>query len=277
MICFPAFSITQLATRIRRHALQMVHAANASHIGGALSIADILAVLYGDVMRISPQKPLDEDRDRLIVSKGHAAAAVYASLAECGFFPLDWLKEYARSGQPLAGHLTATGVPGVEVSTGALGHGLSIGCGMAMAAQARQAPWRVFVLMSDGECNEGAIWEAAMLAAQRKLDNLIAIVDANGLQGLGYTNEIIDMEPISDKWRAFGWSVREVDGHDHASLMATLHSAPLSSGSPSVIIARTTKGKGVDFMENQLLWHYKSPNADELDRALAQLPLETGA
>ena len=270
----PNISTHQLAKGIRRHALKMVSAAKASHIGGALSIADILAVLYADVLAISPEHPDHEERDRLIVSKGHAGAAVYAALALKGFFPVEWLERYASNNQPLAGHLTAKGVPGVEFSSGALGHGLSVGCGMALAAKARASKWQVFVLLSDGECNEGSIWEADMFATHNKLDNLVVIVDVNRLQGLGYTCDVIDMEPLASKWTAFGWHVEDVDGHNHDALQKSFSSALQKKAQPSVILARTIKGKGIDFMEDQLLWHYKSPDDLELQLALKQIPLD---
>lgn len=261
----------RLARAVRAHSLRMVHSANASHIGSCLSIADILAVLYGQVLRVDPEHLDWPDRDRFILSKGHAAAAVYAVLAECGFFPREWLGTYCQEGSQLAGHITSHGVPGVEVSTGSLGHGLPIGCGMALAGKREGRPYRVFVLLSDGELDEGSNWEAILFAPQHHLDNLVAIVDYNKLQGFGAVPDVLDLAPLADKWRAFRWSVREIDGHDHSQIAQALGSVPFEQGKPSVIIAHTVKGKGVSFMENQLAWHYKSPNAEQLAQGLAEI------
>jgi transketolase len=261
----------ELATRIRCNALRMVSAANASHIGACLSATDVLAVLYAKVLKVDPANPDWPERDRFILSKGHAAAMLYAVLAERGFFPKEWLDAYCRNGSPLTGHATAC-VPGVDISTGSLGHGLPIACGMALAAKRKsQAPSRVFCLMGDGECNEGSVWEAASFAPQHKLDNLVAIVDSNRLQGFGSTDQVIDMEPMADKWRAFRWAVHEIDGHDVPTIENTFAAVPFEPGRPSVIIARTVKGKGVSYMENQLCWHYRSPNAEQLEQALREV------
>ncbi|HJW70207.1 MAG TPA: transketolase [Candidatus Binatia bacterium] len=262
----------ELAVAIRAHALRMVHRANASHIGTCLSIADILAVLYGSVLRVDPQRPDWPERDRFILSKGHGAAIFYAVLAERGFFPVAWLEEeYCRDGGRLCGHATSTGVPGVEVSTGSLGHGLSIGCGMALAAKRGGSPARVFVVLSDGELDEGSTWEAVLFAAHHGLDNLVAIVDYNKIQSFGRVAEVLDLDPLADKWRAFRWGVREIDGHDQGVIAAALGAAPLETGRPSVLVAHTVKGKGVSFMENDLAWHYRSPDAEQLARALAEI------
>lgn len=249
----------------------MVHRANASHIGSSLSIADLLAVLYSGILRVDPARSDSSDRDRLILSKGHAAAALYAVLAERGFFPQEWLETYCQDESRLPGHVTAHGIPGVEVSTGSLGHGLSIACGMALAGKRDQRPYRVFVLLSDGECDEGSIWEAALFAPHHRLDNLIVIVDYNKIQGFGTVKDVLDLEPLADKWRAFRWKVREIDGHDHAQIAAVLRTVPLETGRPTVVIAHTVKGKGVSFMEDQLAWHYKSPDEEQLAHALAEL------
>jgi transketolase len=261
----------ELARLIRAHALRMTHQARASHIGSCLSIADVLAALYGGVLRVDPARPDWPERDRFILSKGHAAAIVYAVLAERGLFPREWLDHYCEDGQPLAGHITRDGVPGVDFSTGSLGHGLSLGCGVALAAKRTGAGFRAFVLLSDGECDEGSTWEAALFAPHHKLDNLIAIVDYNKIQSFGTVKEVLDLEPFADKWRAAGWAVREIDGHDHARILDALLAAPFAAGRPSLILAHTTKGKGVSFMENELAWHYKSPNAAQLAAALAEL------
>jgi transketolase len=265
-----------LARRIRQWVLRMTHTAQASHVGTCLSMADVLALLYGSVLRIDQAKPEEPDRDRFILSKGHGAAAAYAVLAERGFFPREWLDTYTRDGTPLAGHISHHGVPGVEVSTGSLGHGLSIGCGMALAGQRDRRPYRVFVLLSDGECDEGSIWEAVLFAPHHKLENLVTIVDYNKIQSFGTVKEVLDLEPFAAKWRAFGWAVREIDGHDHDQLGHALSSVPFDAGRPSVIIAHTVKGKGISFMEEKLLWHYRSPSADQLTAALAELDGETG-
>jgi transketolase len=261
----------ELARRIRAHALCMVHHADASHIGSCLSIADILAVLYRGVLRVDPARPQWPDRDRCILSKGHAAAALYAVLAEAGFLPRTWLDTYCDDGSALAGHCTAHGVPGVDFSTGALGHGLALGCGVALAAQRDARPYRAFVLLSDGECDEGSTWEAALFAPHHRLDQLVAIIDYNKIQSFGAVRDVLDLEPLADKWRAFGWSVREVDGHDHAQLDTALQAVPFEPRRPSCLIAHTIKGKGVSYMEGQLAWHYRSPNAEQLAAALAEL------
>jgi transketolase len=260
---------TALARRIRSHALRMTHAAKASHIGGCFSMADIVAVLYGGVLRVDPSKPDWAERDRLVISKGHAAAILYAVLAERGFFPVEWLSTYSGDGSRLGGHVTGHGVPGVELSSGSLGHGLSVACGMSLALRADKKAARVFALLSDGECDEGSIWEAALFAGHHKLDNLTAIVDYNKIQSFGSVAEILNLEPFADKWKAARWAVTEIDGHDHAALCQQLKTA--ETGKPKLIIAHTVKGKGVSFMENQLAWHYKSANDEQLAKALDEI------
>jgi len=260
-----------LARRIRRDVLRMTHRAKSSHVGSCLSMADLLAVLYGGVMRVDPSAPDWPDRDRFILSKGHGGAALYAVLAERGFFPMEWLETYCANGSRLAGHITHHGVPAVEASTGSLGHGLSIGCGMALAGKKDLRDYRVFVLLSDGECDEGSTWEAALFAPHHHLDNLVAIVDFNKIQSFGRVKEVLDLDPLPEKWRSFGWLVREIDGHDCRQIDGVLAELPLENGRPSCIVAHTVKGKGVSFMENQLAWHYKSPNAEQLRQALAEL------
>jgi len=259
-----------LATEIRAHALKMVHDARSSHIGGSLSMADLLAVLYMSILRVDPSRPHWPERDRFIVSKGHAAAGVYAVLAERGFFPLEWLDSFYRDGSHLAGHVTR-GVPGVEVSTGSLGHGLSLACGMALAGKRDGSTHRVFVLLGDGECDEGSVWEAAMFAPHHRLDNLIAIVDYNKIQSFGAVKEVLDLEPLGEKWGAFGWAVREIDGHDFDQIETVLASVPFEEGRPSCVVAHTVKGKGVSFMENQLAYHYRPPDDEQLRQALTEL------
>jgi transketolase len=266
-----ASDVRGLAARIRAHALRMVHRANMSHIGSCLSIADLLATLYGNVLRVDPHHPDATGRDRFILSKGHAAAILYAVLAECGFFPVSWLETYCQDGSPLLGHVNSHGVPGVEVSTGSLGHGLPIACGMALAGKRDGENHRVVVMLSDGELDEGSSWEAMLFAPQHQLDNLIAIVDCNGIQSFGNVADVLDLHPLDEKWRAFRWAVRTIDGHDHAAIEAALSAAPFEHGKPSVILARTVKGKGVSFMEHQLAWHYQAPTAGQLAQALAEV------
>ena len=259
------------ARLIRGDALRMVHHARASHIGTCLSMADILACLYAEVLHVNPERPREPDRDRLIVSKGHGAAILYAALARRGFFPASWLMQYCNDGSALAGHVTQYGVPGVDASAGSLGHGLSLAAGLALAGKRDSSSRRVFCILSDGECDEGSIWEAILFAPHHGLDNLVAIVDFNKIQSFGTVQEVLDLEPFAAKWQAFNWAVREVDGHDIPQLLDAFASLPLESGRPSVIIAHTIKGKGVSFMENNLLWHYRAPNDDQLRQALADV------
>lgn len=251
----------------------MTSAAHTSHIGSCLSCADILAALYGSGMRFDPKRPEWEDRDRLIVSKGHAAAVVYGALAEAGFIDAQELSTYCQNGSRLFGHVTA-GVPGIEFSTGSLGHGLPVACGMALAAKRDRRPSRVFVLMSDGECDEGSNWEAILFASHHHLDNVVAIVDYNGIQSLGPVDETLKLEPMVDKWRAFGWAVTEVDGHNLKELQASLDLTNTVHGRPAVVIAHTVKGKGVRFMEGQVAWHYKFATSTELEEALREIGAE---
>lgn len=248
----------------------MVHAAKSSHVGSGFSIADILAVLYASKLAIDPSNARHSQRDRLIISKGHAAAAVYACLANVGLFDRADLASYGQPGSVLMAHVNHK-TPGVELSTGALGHGLPFGVGKALAAKRLGADWRVFVLLSDGEMDEGSNWEALMFAAHSRLDNLVAIVDYNKLQSLASTEATLGLEPLADKVRAFNWNVIEVDGHDHGALKQVLDEATTISGRPTLILAHTTKGKGVSFMENAVPWHYKSPNDLELAQALAEV------
>ena len=263
--------LTDLARRVRARTLRMVHKARASHVGSCFSMADLLAVLYGAVLRVDPERPDDPDRDRFLLSKGHGAAALYATLAECGFFPAAWLDTYCQDGTRLAGHVTHHHVPGVEVSSGSLGHGLSYACGMALAGRRDGRPYRVFALVSDGECDEGSVWEAALFAPHHRLDNLVAVVDYNKIQSFGTVKEVLDLEPFAAKWRAFGWAVREVDGHDVGAALDALRAAPFEAGRPSCLVAHTVKGKGVSYMEDKLEWHYRSPDAAQLEAAEAEL------
>ena len=263
-----------LARRIRGQALRMVTRAKASHIGSALSIADIMAVLYGRALRVSPAAPEHSERDRFILSKGHACVAVYAALAETGFFDPALLETYGADGSMLMAHISHK-VPGAEFSTGALGHGLPFGTGKALAAKRKGQAWRTVVLTSDGEWGEGSNWEAALFAAHHGLDNLICILDYNKLQSLKTVDETLRLEPLHSKFDAFGWAVREVDGHDHDVLTEALEGAPWEAGKPMMLIAHTIKGKGVSFMENKVEWHYRNPTPELLEQALAEIKGET--
>jgi transketolase len=255
----------ELAARIRQDVLQMTHDAKCSHVGSCLSIADILAVLYGGILKVDPKNPNWQERDRFILSKGHACAALYAVLAEKGFFPKELLSTFYQSDSLLEGHINHH-IAGVEVSTGSLGHGLSIGCGMAISNKNR-----VYVLLSDGDCNEGSTWESAMFASHHRLGNLTVIVDYNKMQALGKSKDILDLELFANMWFSFGWTVREIDGHDLEEIEKTFNCLPFRNRFPSCIIAHTVKGKGVSCMEDKVEWHYKYPNDEELEKALAEL------
>ncbi|MBI5218491.1 MAG: transketolase [Bacteroidia bacterium] len=261
----------ELAKKIRIHAVNMTHLGKSSHVGSVLSIADILAVLYSDILRVDPKNPKMENRDRFILSKGHAGAGVYATLAEMGFFSTDLLKTHYQNGSLLSGHVSHKGIPGVELSTGSLGHGLSVGTGLALGAKMDKKEYRTFVLLSDGECDEGSTWEAVLFAAHHKLDNLVAVVDYNKIQSLAPVNDTIKLEPFADKWKSFGWAVTTVDGHDHEDLKKVFASLPLEKSKPGCIIANTVKGKGVSFMENKVLWHYRTPQSEEYENAIKEL------
>jgi transketolase len=268
-------SLRELAGAVRRESLRMVHRARLGHPGGDLSAADILIALYFGALRIDPRQPNDPGRDRFIMSKGHCSGALYATLALKGFFPWEELAEYMQPLSRLNGHPNRTELPGVEANTGALGHGFPIGAGAALAAKMDGASWRTFVLTGDGELQEGSNWEAAMAAAQYGLDNLTVVVDRNGLQQGAPTKTTIRLEPLADKFRAFGWAVREVDGHDYAALLDTFHALPFEPGRPSCVIAHTTKGKGVSFIENRAEWHHHVPTDAELEAALRELGEES--
>lgn len=261
--------VRALALRVRHHVLRMTNRSKSSHVGSCFSVADILAVLYSNVLRVDPRRPDWRDRDRFILSKGHGAAALYATLAECEFFPLELLDTFCQNGTSLAGHVVSA-VAGVELSTGSLGHGLSVATGMALAAKRDGTSQRVFAVLSDGECDEGSIWEAVLFAPQHKLDNLYVVVDYNKIQSLGRTSEVTELEPLADKWRAFRWHTVEVDGHDVDAMLAIFDTPP-QPGKPTCVIAHTVKGKGVSFMEDTVLWHYRSPQGEELEAAIAEL------
>jgi transketolase len=267
-----AVTSVETARAVRADILRMTNAGRSSHVGSGLSCADILTVLYSRVLDVDPTDPDRADRDRFVMSKGHAGAALYAVLAEHGFFARDMLAQHYQNGSLLSGHVSHIGIPGVELSTGSLGHGLSVAAGMAWRARQRGLGWRAFALLSDGECDEGSVWEAVLFAAHHKLSNLVAVVDYNKLQSLTTTQETLALEPFADKWRSFGWDVTEVDGHDHDRLAAAL-SVPrgADAGPPRCVLAHTTKGKGVSFMEDRVLWHYRPPSDDELAAALAEV------
>jgi transketolase len=258
-----------LAVAIRRQCLVMTTHAQSSHIASALSAADILAVLYSTVLRIKPSLPTWDERDRFVMSKGHASSALYACLAGIGMIDEALLAGFGEDDTPLAGHVTAGETPGIECSAGSLGHGLSQALGMAKALRMQERTSRVFCLMSDGECQEGTTWEAAILAGQWALSNVSVVIDANGMQGLGHVSEIANLEPLLDKWVAFGWDAAEVDGHDHQALAQALTRNVFDK--PQVTVARTIKGKGVSFMESQLEWHYRSLSPDRLTDALSEV------
>lgn len=267
----PLVDLRTTALALRRHVVHLAADSPGAHVGGSMSVVEILTALYfGDVLRIDPADPAADDRDYLIFSKGHSSAAFYAALAERGFFPVAELDTYKRPGSRLAGH-PHRGIPGVELATGSLGHGLPVGVGLAIAGKHDRSRYRVFVILGDGECQEGSIWEAAMAAAHYRLDNLVAIVDRNGIQEDGPTEEIMALEPFAAKWEAFGWSVRDVDGHDIGALLNAMGTLPAVDSRPTVIIARTVKGKGLSLSENTHAWHYGKLTADQKATALAEL------
>lgn len=263
--------IARLAWTVRKSSLEMVHRSKLGHPGGDMSAADILAVLYSCVLRVNPAMPSDPTRDRFVMSKGHCSASLYSTLAEAGFFPREKLLEYMKPLSALNGHPDRNKIPGVEANTGPLGHGLPISVGMAKAAKISGGAWRVFVLTGDGELQEGSNWEAAMSASQFELDNLTVIVDRNLLQQGDTTEDTIGLEPLEERWLAFGWSVQEVDGHNIEALANALQSVPFETRKPSCLIARTHKGCGVSFMEDRIEWHHRVPTDIELDAALAEL------
>ncbi|NDC63386.1 MAG: transketolase [Planctomycetia bacterium] len=260
-----------IARRIRAAVVEMSHVAETPHLGSSLSCVDMLVATYWGPLRIDPARPLDPDRDRFILSKGHAATALYATLAERGFFDPSLLKTYNEDGAALPEHPGLGCVPGVEAATGSLGHGLPIALGMALAARIQRRPSRQYVLMSDGECEEGSVWEAALFAPAQKLDTVTVMVDYNKWQATGRSDEIMALAPLAGKWRAFGWDTCEVDGHDIDALLAAVQREPDVAGRPRAIVCHTVKGKGVSFMEDDNNWHYRIPTADELRKARAEL------
>ncbi|MGI6506939.1 MAG: transketolase [Saccharofermentanales bacterium] len=261
-----------IATEARLNGLEAIHCANSGHVGGAFSSVDIMALLFFDKMKnIDPKNPKRSDRDRFVLSKGHCTAALYPILAQRGFFPVEDLKTFRKIDSYLSGHVEMNHVPGVDMSSGSLGQGLSVAVGMAIGGKLDKKDFTVYAMMGDGEIQEGQIWEAAMAAAKYKLDNLIGIVDYNGLQIDGTVEDIMPIEPLADKWIAFGWEVFSVDGHDFVELSDTFDKAKSVKGKPIMIIANTVKGKGVSFMENNLAWHGSPPNEDEYQRAKKEL------
>jgi len=249
----------------------MISDAGSGHPGGSLSAADIVTALYFKIMRHDPKNPHWPDRDRFVLSKGHAAPVLYAALAECGYFPMEWLSTLRKTGTCLQGHTDSLLTPGVDVSAGSLGQGLSFAIGIALAARMDNKDYRTYVLLGDGECDEGQIWEAAMFAPNNKLDNLTVFVDYNGLQLDGFTKNIMSLEPFKDKWRSFNWEVLEINGHDMRQILSSVEKAKKLRGKPVVIIAHTVKGKGVSFMENNVDYHGKAPNKAETEIALREL------
>ena len=262
----------KLAWLIRRHGIEMTHLSHGSHIASILSVADIVAVLYNDVANVSPENLKDPNRDRVILSKGHAGASIYAALAEKGFFDREELKTHYADGSRLSGHVSHKGVPGVEFSTGSLGHGVCVGAGMALNAKIENAPYYTYAIVGDGECDEGSVWEMALFANQFKLNQLVVIVDHNKMQSLDFCENTLSLSPFAEKWKSFGWNVLDIDGHDHDQIRSALNKAKESKDKPTVIIANTVKGKGVSFMEFDILWHYRFPHdGEEYDGALKEL------
>ena len=265
----------QLAWKIRRHGVEMTHLSGGSHIGAILSVADIIAFLYTDVLKYDPKNPKWEERDRFILSKGHAGASIYAALAECGFFPVNELITHYANGSRLSGHVSHH-VPGVDFSTGSLGHGLSVAVGMAYAAKKDGKKWKTYVVLGDGECDEGSVWEAALFANHFRLNNLVVIIDHNHMQSLDFNENTIEIEDFGNKWKAFGWNVIEINGNNHRELIKAFLDVnslqKIEPHKPIVIIANTIKGYGISFMENDILWHYRFPHDGwEYDCAVNEL------
>ncbi len=271
MFDFSVPELKEMARKLRRHVITMIATAGSGHPGGSLSAADIVTALYFKVIMHNPRNPAWRDRDRFILSKGHAAPVLYAALAESGYFPVEELATLRKLGSRLQGHVDRNLTPGVEMSTGSLGMGLSFGIGVALAARLDRRDYRTYVLLGDGECDEGETWEAALSAAQFRLDNLVAIVDCNEIQLSGWTRDIMGLDPLNRKWQAFGWHSIDIDGHDFDQILAALQEACGIKGRPTVIIAHTIKGKGVSFMENNVKFHGKAPTAEEAKKALEEL------
>jgi len=268
--------LEQMAARIRIDIIHMIHCAGEGHPGGSLSSADIVTALYYRVMRIDPSRPDWPDRDRFILSKGHACPVWYSALAERGYFPMEHLRTLRCIDSILQGHPDMRKTPGIDMSTGSLGHGLSVGLGMALAARVQKRHYHVWVVLGDGEIQEGSVWEAAMASAAFGVDNLTAIIDRNRIQNDDFVDRIMPIDPVDDKWAAFGWRVTEIDGHSMSQLVPALEASRERSGCPKVIIANTVKGKGVSFMENKPAWHGRAPDDDETDRAVQEILADTG-
>ncbi len=263
--------LAAISKRVRRHIVEMITAAKSGHPGGSLSATELTVTLFFDIMKHDPANPKWADRDRFLLGKGHACPVLYAVMAECGYTPLDELKNLRRMGSIYQGHPDVRFIPALEGSTGSLGQGLSLGLGMALAARLNASPSRTYVILGDGEIQEGQVWEGAMFAAFHKVDNLVCIVDYNKIQLDGWVKDIMPLEPLADKWRSFGWHVIELDGHDIEAVQKAFHEAEATKGMPTVLIAHTIKGKGVSFMENNPKFHGSAPSADELTLALKEL------
>ena len=269
--CIDIKSMEERAKVIRRHVVRMLARAGSGHPGSSLSTVDLLVALFYNKLKHNPQQPAWPDRDRFVLSKGHGCPALYAVLSEMGYFGIDKLDTLRQFGSILQGHPCMKTTPGIEISGGSLGQGLSVGLGIALAAKLDKKDYRTYVMLGDGEIEEGQVWEAAMAASHYKADNLCAIIDQNGLQIDGFIHEIMSSYPIPDKWRGFGWHVIEINGHDYKAISSAYDEAEKIKGRPTVIVAKTIKGKGVSFMENQVDWHGKAPSKEEAERALAEL------
>ncbi len=266
-------NLTEKAKELRKLVFKTICNGGGGHIPASFSIVEILTVLYYDILNIDPRNPLDPNRDRFILSKGHAGVTLYAVLADKYFFEKKHLSTYGKKGTILGGHPDMFKIPGVEASTGALGHGFPFAIGQALAGKMNGNSYRVFTLLGDGECQEGSIWEAALFASQNRLTNLTAIVDYNKLQAMDKLDEIVTLEPFVDKWKSFGWAVREVDGHDINALQKLFRSLPFETNKPNLVIAHTIKGKGISYMENTPIWHYRFPKGEEMTKACQELEL----
>jgi transketolase len=264
-------SLKAKARELRATCIQLAHDGREGHLNGALSSVDLVAAIYSDFLRVSPDRTDDENRDRFIFSKGHACTSLYAVLADRGFIPASYLHRYAQDDTPLPSHPCTHALPVLECSSGSLGHGLGIAAGRGYGLRLKKSPARVVALLSDGECNEGSTWEAAMFAAANRIDNLLAVVDYNRIQSVGRTDDLNGFTCFADKFRAFGWAVRSIDGHDYEQILEALAAFPFETGKPSAIIATTTAGYGVSFMEDQVLWHYRVPSDEDLQKALSEL------
>lgn len=263
--------LDEVAAHIRMQVIEMSHRAKTPHLGSSLSCVDLIVALYGSILNIDSAQPDAPERDRFVLSKGHAATTLYAVLAEHGFFPKAEIEQYAEPGSPLPEHPAPKCIAGIEAATGSLGHGLSLGVGMALSASIQKLDYRTYVLLSDGECNEGSTWEAAMMAPAHGLSNLFAIVDFNKWQATGRSQEVMSIEPLEEKFAAFGWNAKRIDGHDMSQILDALIPSPATDGKPTAIIADTVKGKGVSFMEDDNNWHYRIPNEEEVELARDEL------